>query len=436
MRNKDLWEWLGFEQPQNWVKAPWIGRVLGVTLIIFLFLLFIAALWSIGLFLKALAETGSFTNGQTGEAIRNVGFVVVAIFGAPFLIWRVFVIQKQANVAEQGMITDRINKAVEGLGAEQTRHHRSEKIRYAYDEDGIPRHDQNGEQLIALSTGGDPILDVQAFQLTAPNLEVRIGAIFALERISRDSPRDHIQIMEILCAYIRGNAPTNSLAPTNNFSTYAKPREDIQTAITVIGRRPSGQIELEYSKEFSLDLSGSDLSGINFSHGNFSAAKFIRCRIEGANFHRAVLEGTRFTHSLLNYTLFKEADLFGTRFDNANISQPASLNKSNGGIMDANVRGIIVAGANLSSLVKLHESENLKKMLGTRETTLHFYPEKFWIEFLRKCEANQDFLQTGAVECDHLFSHWLPYGYISDSKRNELYTNFLNKFGYNKWPHV
>ena len=44
-------------------------------------------------------------------------------------------------------------------------------------------------------------------QKTAPpNLEVRIGAIYALERIAQDSLRDHIQIMEILCAYIRENS--------------------------------------------------------------------------------------------------------------------------------------------------------------------------------------------------------------------------------------
>src|SRR3982751_6161439 len=36
-----------------------------------------------------------------------------------------------------------------------------------------------------------------------PNLEVRLGAIYALERIPRDSERDHWPIMEVLCAYVR-----------------------------------------------------------------------------------------------------------------------------------------------------------------------------------------------------------------------------------------
>jgi hypothetical protein len=41
--------------------------------------------------------------------------------------------------------------------------------------------------------------------LTEPNIEVRIGAILSLERIAQDSTRydngrDHVRVMEILCA--------------------------------------------------------------------------------------------------------------------------------------------------------------------------------------------------------------------------------------------
>jgi hypothetical protein len=40
-----------------------------------------------------------------------------------------------------------------------------------------------------------------------PNVEVRLGAIYALERIAYDSPRDHWPIIEVLTAYVRQNAP-------------------------------------------------------------------------------------------------------------------------------------------------------------------------------------------------------------------------------------
>lgn len=41
----------------------------------------------------------------------------------------------------------------------------------------------------------------------APQIVTRLGAIYALERIARDSPRDHRTIVEIRSGYIRENAP-------------------------------------------------------------------------------------------------------------------------------------------------------------------------------------------------------------------------------------
>jgi len=40
-------------------------------------------------------------------------------------------------------------------------------------------------------------------QLGNQNMTVRIGGIFALERIARDSEKDHWTVMEALCAFIR-----------------------------------------------------------------------------------------------------------------------------------------------------------------------------------------------------------------------------------------
>jgi hypothetical protein len=40
-------------------------------------------------------------------------------------------------------------------------------------------------------------------QLGADKLDVRIGGIYALERVARDSARDHPTVMEVLTAFIR-----------------------------------------------------------------------------------------------------------------------------------------------------------------------------------------------------------------------------------------
>jgi hypothetical protein len=44
-------------------------------------------------------------------------------------------------------------------------------------------------------------------QLGSQHLDVRLGGIYALERIARDSPPDRPTIEEVLTAYVRGHAP-------------------------------------------------------------------------------------------------------------------------------------------------------------------------------------------------------------------------------------
>jgi hypothetical protein len=87
-------------------------------------------------------------------------------------------------------------------------------------------------------------------QLGSSQLEVRLGAIYALERIARDSERDHWPIIEILTAYVRENAswkeeehpsqkdraPNETQLPQSNQAP-PKLAPDIQAILTVLGRR-------------------------------------------------------------------------------------------------------------------------------------------------------------------------------------------------------
>ena len=63
---------------------------------------------------------------------------------------------------------------------------------------------------LAVKTIKDRAGDGTVREYTAPNLEVRIGVIYALERIAQDSGQDHTHIMAVLCAYIRNNTPLGS----------------------------------------------------------------------------------------------------------------------------------------------------------------------------------------------------------------------------------
>jgi hypothetical protein len=109
--------------------------------------------------------------------------VLVALIGGPVLIWRALTAhwaaqaaRHQADTAREGQYTDLFTRAVEQLGATR------EVKRYVDVDDGAggKRREQCNE--------------------TEPNLEVRLGAIYALDRVARDSERDHWPIMQVLCA--------------------------------------------------------------------------------------------------------------------------------------------------------------------------------------------------------------------------------------------
>jgi hypothetical protein len=160
----------------------------------------------------------------------------------------------------------------------------------------------------------------QAFTETVPNIEVRIGAILSLERIAQDSTRydkgrDHVRVMEILCAYAKENTPVgdhDTKGATQSKRTerdawinkLPNPRQDIQIALRVIGRRSSAQRAIEETHlaldgQYRLDLSALNLRKINLT---------------GLNFDNAFLRGSWFDGALLNHASFKNANLLETSF--------------------------------------------------------------------------------------------------------------------------
>jgi len=73
-------------------------------------------------------------------------------------------------------------------------------------------------------------------QLGSDNLGVRVGGIYALERIARDSAIDHPTVMEMLTAFIRENSHEQRPQPDPGSKERFR-RRDIQAAVSVVGRR-------------------------------------------------------------------------------------------------------------------------------------------------------------------------------------------------------
>ncbi|MBI3301769.1 MAG: pentapeptide repeat-containing protein [Deltaproteobacteria bacterium] len=161
-------------------------------------------------------------------------------------------------------------------------------------------------------------------QLGNEKLEVRLGGIYALERIARDSEKDHWPIMEVLTAYVRENAPWKEAQPPQPSkppqtpSPESKPDTDIQAILTVLGRRTR---TYKRGEDQSLDLRETDLRG----------AKLESAHLEGADFYKAHLE-----KAILVRVHLDDASLIGTHLEGAYLQ-------------GARLKGVLIEGAHLES---------------------------------------------------------------------------------------
>jgi hypothetical protein len=145
-------------------------------------------------------------------------------------------------------------------------------------------------------------------QFSQTNLAIRLGGIYALERIAKDSKEDYPAVMEVLAAFVRENASW-SADKENPASPLPGIKPDIQAAVNVIGRRV---VDYQTDESRRIDLSGTDLRGAQLSR---------------ANLNRVDLRSTHFEEAILTETQFEGAILIDTRFSGA-VLKSANLRKT------------------------------------------------------------------------------------------------------------
>jgi hypothetical protein len=217
---------------------------------------------------------GITSNRAKGFELENEARrTIVQIVGGLFALIALILAWRRVKVTEQGHITDRYTKAIEQLGK----------------------------------------LDVDK-----PNIELRLGGIYALERIARDSPRDHWPIMEVLTAYVRSNAPLQT-EPADQ----TKPGVDIQAILTVLARRRrNGRREED---EQRLDLRRTDLRGAYLTDAHLEGAIF-----EGADLQRASLVGAHLEGAFLAGARLDGARLYAASFEDAHGLIPEQIKSADG----------------------------------------------------------------------------------------------------------
>jgi uncharacterized protein YjbI with pentapeptide repeats len=235
-------------------------------------------------------------------------------------------------------------------------------------------------------------------QLGSKELDVRIGGIYALERVARDSPRDHPTVMEVLTAFVREHSrehlPDAVGDEPGTEATERMTRPDVQAAVTVVGRRDRGhdrqQISLAgadlpradltsanlvsaylhaanlgFANLTGADLTGADLTyadltrallaGANLTHAHLSGADLTRALLADANLVGAQLAEADLTSAHLNGADLTYADLTGARLPDAGLAG-ANLTRArlpgadltHAHLTDANLTGANLTGANLT----------------------------------------------------------------------------------------
>jgi hypothetical protein len=248
--------------------------------------------------------------------------------------------RNELNLTRQGQITERFTRAIDQLGE-------------TYD---------NGE----------------------PKLEIRLGGIYALERISKDSPdRDYSTVMEVLTAYVRQNIPrlskedTQLTSGTNEAIERRKvtnqqsestgeqpdrgltrtppeePRLDIKAVLDVVGRRQEDSVSEEYRvtpgfRKVDLSrtiLSRADLSRADLREAHLLYADLSGANLSGANLSESYLSRADLSRAYLLYASLSRANLSGANLFGANLFG-ADLREAD--LREADLRGANLSGANLT----------------------------------------------------------------------------------------
>jgi hypothetical protein len=313
--------------------APLISRVILPSLLAGAGVLLIITLWKLPRW--QVAHSAGLTTENRFDRENEARKTLAQILGGIFLLAGLYSSVETLSTVREDQITDRFTKAIEQLGA--------------------------------VDSSGNP------------KLEVRLGAIYALERIARDSERDHGPIMEVLTAYVRANASRKDVT--------VPVRTDIQAIITVLGRRerrhergdqrrtltqiPSypvneedaklGQEDTALKRAFVdpskhpskpplLDLKNTDLTHASFSLGDFTRVDFTEANLTDAKLSRATLADADFTDANLTRADFAVATLTKADFTDANLTRAdfVGANLAGANLADANLADANLAVANLA----------------------------------------------------------------------------------------
>lgn len=234
-------------------------------------------------------------------ALPGLAAVIALIFTA----LSIHATDVQLQVTEQGQITDRYNAAITNLGSSSE--------------------------------------------------DVRLGGIYALQRLMQDSPRDQPTVVSVLCAYVRDHSKLPGPDHSSGGPRVLLVTTDVQAALTVVGSRDSANdgestvVDLQnaYLVGANLtdaDLVGAILFGANLNQANLNHANLNHAKLGGADLDLARLRDANLTGGFLS-----DANLTGADLSDANLTG-ADLNDAN--LSRANLSNADLTGADLTGAIR------------------------------------------------------------------------------------
>ena len=229
------------------------------------------------------------TQDSVSTTIRNIGLVVGGAVAILLAIWRSRVAERQATTAQRTLLNERYQRGAEMLGS-----------------------------------------DV---------LSVRLGGVYALQRLAEEQPDQyHIEIMKLFGAFVRAPTFDGTTHPTEH--PPREIRQDVQAIMTAIGSRSRTGLSIEQKLDFSVDLHGADISRAYLCETNLKCATLI-----GTNLAHATLTGADLSDSNLTFGDLHGAECLGAQITNARMSE-ANLREAN--LAMADLTGSNLSGADLS----------------------------------------------------------------------------------------
>ncbi|KKG13800.1 hypothetical protein EO98_12850 [Methanosarcina sp. 2.H.T.1A.6] len=230
-------------------------------------------------------------------------------------------------------------------------------------------------------------------QLGNKKMEIRLGGVYALERIANESEKDYWPIMRILAAYIREKSPLKKENTEHKDAEEQKKDETLSTDIQVI---LEVICNLKHSFNEKLDLRNSNMRKAQLSRAHLEWADLSGADIWGADLVEAHLESTQLYKAHL-----EDAILVRAHLENADMRE-AHLER-------AYLQGIDLKDATL---------------IGAHLEDVHLENSVLVRAFLEETHLDRAYLEGAHLEYSHLKG-----AYLNDAHLKGIHLEIANLEG-------